>query len=156
MKETINVPRYTDSLVYAVKLTDKYTKMLGLQLFANLGLEISPEELIILDIVNDNPNICQRELAKLLVKDRANTGRLLESLEKKNLMERVVDVKNNRLIKRIALTSLGKETYESVMSKVIPVFNRVYDDFTEEEVEITKNALAKLRNNLKTLVDLQI
>ena len=93
MKETNKIQGYqlfTESLAYEVKLTEKYSKMLGLQLFAKLGAPLSPEEFLALDVVSANPDICQRDLAKLIIKDRANTGRLLEALEKKGYKPRIV------------------------------------------------------------------
>ena len=87
---------YTDSLAYEIKLTEKYSKMLALQLFAKLEAPMSPEGFLVMDVVSCNPEICQRDLARIIIKDRAKTGRLFESLEKKGLIKRVVDVKNNR------------------------------------------------------------
>ncbi|MGN1152429.1 MAG: MarR family winged helix-turn-helix transcriptional regulator [Candidatus Gastranaerophilaceae bacterium] len=147
---------YTESLAYEIKLTEKYSKMLGLQLFAKLNSPITPEEFLVLDVVCCNPDICQRDLAKLLIKDRANTGRLLESLEKKALIKRIVDVKNNRLIKRIELTKDGQKILEDMMAKVIPVFDRVFESFTDEEIEQAKNVLKKMRDTFKEIVELQI
>lgn len=147
---------YTESLAYEIKLTEKYSKMLGLQLFAKLNSPITPEEFLVLDVVCCNPDICQRDLAKLLIKDRANTGRLLESLEKKALIKRIVDVKNNRLIKRIELTKDGQKILENMLSKVIPVFDRVFESFTDEEIEQAKNVLKKMRDTFKEIVELQI
>lgn len=147
---------YTDSLAYEVKLTEKYSKMLGLQLFANLNSPISPEELLVLDVTYCNPDICQRDLAKLLIKDRANTGRLLESLEKKELIKRVVDVKKNRLVKKIILTDEGEEVLRDLMDKIIPVFDKVYENFTDEEIEQAKNVLKRMRDTFNQIVDLQI
>ena len=147
---------YTDSLVYEIKLTEKYSKMLGLQLFAKLNAPISPEEFIVLDATSCNPDICQRDLAKLLIKDRANTGRLLESLEKKEYIKRIIDVKNNRLVKRIILTEAGDKIYKEILEKIIPVLDKAFESFTEEEVTQAKKFLKKMRDTLENIVDLQI
>jgi len=147
---------YTDSLAYEVKLTEKYSKMLCLQLFSRLNASVSPEEFLVLDVTYHNPDICQRDLAKLLIKDRANTGRLLESLEKKSLIKRVVDVKNNRLVKKIILTNEGEGILFSLWEKINPVFTKTFESFTDEEVEFTKKILKKMRDTLKETVEVQI
>ena len=71
---------YTDSIYYELEQTARLMKILTLQLFDKLKLNITPDEYFALDTVSVNAGICQRDLAKLLLKDRANTGRILESL----------------------------------------------------------------------------
>ncbi len=159
MKETNKIQGYqlfTKSLAYEVKLTEKYSKMLGLQLFAKLGAPLSPEEFLALDVVSANPDICQRDLAKLIIKDRANTGRLLEALEKKGLIKRVVDVKNNRLVKKIVITDEGEEILHTWLKKIIPIFDRVYEKFSKEEIEQAKDVLRRMRDAFQDIVDIQI
>ncbi len=155
-KSKISNRLYTDSLFYDVKLTEKYSKMLVLQLFAKLNVPVNPEELLVLDVTYSNPDICQRDLAKLLIKDRANTGRLLESLEKKNLIKRIVDVKNNRLVKRIVLTESGDNLLHDVMDKILPVFDKISEQITDSEVELVRNVLKRARDTFKEVVELQI
>ncbi len=155
-KSKITNRLYTESLYYDVKLTEKYSKMLGLQLFAKLNAPVNPEELLVLDVTYSNPDICQRDLAKLLVKDRANTGRLLESLEKKELIKRVVDVKNNRLVKKIMITESGNQVLHDVMDKIFPLFDKISEKFTDEEIMIVKDVLKRMRDSFKDIVELQI
>ena len=157
MKEQTKIQGYqlfTESLAYEVKLTEKYSKMLGLQLFAKLGAPLSPEEFLALDVVSANPDICQRDLAKLIIKDRANTGRLLEALEKKGLIDRVV--KNNRLVKKIVITDEGEEILHTWLKKIIPIFDRVYEKFSKEEIEQAKGVLRRMRDAFQDIVDIQI
>ena len=92
---------YTDSIYYQLEQTAKYCKYLGMQIFQKLDLPISLDEFVILDILIDNEEICQRDLAKLILKDRPCTGRLLNSLEEKGFIERFDDTKNNRLVKKM-------------------------------------------------------
>ena len=80
---------FTDSISYQTELTAKYWKMLGNQLFEKFNIhDLSIEEFGILDTLLCNPAICQRDLAKIILRDRANTGKLLDNLEKKGLVGR--------------------------------------------------------------------
>ena len=74
---------FTDTIFYQIELTARYSKMLGTQLFGNLGIDLSVSEFSALDMIWANDSLCQRDLAKLLLIDRANTGKLLDSLEQK-------------------------------------------------------------------------
>ena len=89
---------FTDTIFYQIELTSRYTRMLGAQLFGRLGLGLTPEEFSTLDVLSCQDSLCQRDLAKLILKDRANTGKLLDSLENKGFIERTLSVKNNRPI----------------------------------------------------------
>ena len=64
---------YTDSLYYHLKLTARYLEVAAKQLFKTINLD----ELITLDLIKKNEGLCQRDLAKILLKDRANTGRII-------------------------------------------------------------------------------
>ena len=79
---------YTDTLFYQIELTAKYCKLLGQQVFEKYNTGITVEEFAVLDTVLCNGELCQRDVAKLILKDRANTGKLLDTLEKKGLIIR--------------------------------------------------------------------
>jgi len=147
---------YTDSLYFDVQQTAKYCKMLGLQFFAKIESLITSEEFVVLDVVSKTPDICQRDLAKILLRDRANTGRLLESLEKKELIQRIVDVKNNRLVKRILLTEKGLKTITETREIMYPIFDKISIQFTEEELSEAKRILKKMRDIYQEIVELKI
>ena len=101
---------YTDSIYYQIKLASRYMKIFATQLFEEVQAEISFEEFIALDVVNDSKSMCQRDLAKLLLKDRANTGRIADGLKNKGYIEINISLKGNRPIKEIVLTEKGKNT----------------------------------------------
>ena len=96
---------FTDTIFYQVELTARYTKMLGTQLFGKLGVGLTPEEFAALDTISAHNELCQRDIAKLILKDRANTGKLLDSLEQKGLITRELSVKNNRPVKILKITN---------------------------------------------------
>lgn len=105
---------FTDTIFYEIELTSKFCKMLGAQVFEKYQTGISIEEFSILDTLLCNPGLCQRDIAKLILRDRANTGKLLDTLEKKGYLERTLSVKNNRPVKIAKLTEAGiKKTYET-------------------------------------------
>src|SRR5574344_956481 len=147
---------YSETLYFDIKQTAKYCKMLGLQLFSQLNYSITPEEWVVLDIVSKTPDICQRDLAKNLLKDRANTGRLLDSLEKQEMIKRIVDVKNNRLVKRIVLTEKGYDDLQRINKELEPIFDKVSEKFSKEETRQTKQLLKKLRDSFQEIVNLKI
>lgn len=147
---------YIDSIYYDLELTASVLKVLGAQLFEQLGVGISPVEHAALDTIFCNTGICQRDLAKLILKDRACTGRILDSLEEKGLITRFVDVKNNRLVKKMGLTEAGHKKVLEVHDKIEGYLQTVSAQVPEEEIEQLQNALRKFRENILATVNMNI
>ena len=63
---------FTDTIFYQIELTARYCKILGQQVFEKYDTGISVEEYTALDVIMVNRNLCQRDLAKIILKDRAN------------------------------------------------------------------------------------
>jgi DNA-binding MarR family transcriptional regulator len=145
MSENFVLEHYTDSALYEMQLTVKYIKRMALNQFAQLGIEINPEEFLALDILLLNPEICQRDLAKKLLKDRAGMGRILTSLENAGLVERYADKKGKRPVLKAKITSKGRETIEMVTAKILPHIKRIKSHFSEQEEQELFDALRKIR-----------
>lgn len=147
---------YTESTFYAIELTSKYIKRMGLNYFNKIHMEISPEEFLALDVIMLNPGLCQRDLAKEILKDRAGTGRILLSLEAKGMVERFVATKGNRLVRTMKLTPKGEETRKKCESILTPSILKIREKFTEKDSEELKRILKKLRKILSDNVETQI
>lgn len=147
---------YTDSIYYELEQTARLMKILTLQLFDRLKLDITPDEYFALDTVSVNAGICQRDLAKLLLKDRANTGRILESLEQKGFITRFIDTKNNRLVKKMGITEKGYNELELINTKVRRHIENTRGKITPKEVEKVQEVLKKFRKNLEQMVETNI
>ena len=107
MKKFFGRKHYTETIHYDIEQLARVMKLAAVQTFNKLKLDITPDEFSTLDVISCHSGICQRDLAKLILKDRANTGRILDSLEEKELVTRFVDTKSNRLVKKMALTEKG-------------------------------------------------
>jgi len=147
---------FTDTIFYRIELTAKYVKKLGQQVFEKINAGISVDEFAVLDTISYHKPECQRDLAKLILKDRANTGKLLDSLEGKNLITRELTIKNNRPVRSIKLTEAGINKLNEIADKVKLPFIKVRDRFNEDNIEEVVNMLAKLREILKEEVEIQI
>lgn len=147
---------YIDSIYYDLELTSHAMKALGNHLFEHLNLGITPLEHAALDTIFCNTGICQRDLAKLILKDRANTGRILDSLEEKGLITRFVDVKNNRLVKKMGVTEQGHKVLEQVRKKIESYVKGISVQFSEDEIDQLQQALKKFRENILELVNMKI
>jgi len=155
-EESIKKNHYTDSIFYEIELTAKYCKMLGTQFFDKINAGITPDEYIVLDTILTNPEICQRDIAKSILKDRANTGKILDSLEKKGYIERILTTKNNYPVRMAKLTELGHQKVKYISDTEKPYTDIVREKFEEMDVARIKTNLKKLREELKQILEIQI
>ena len=147
---------YTDSIFYQFEQTAKYCRFLGVQVIQKLNMPISPDEFYALDVIMMHDNICQRELAKLILKDRPNTGRILDSLEEKGYIERFADTKNNRLVRRMKITDTGKKITEETSERLREYISNLPKIFSDEDKNRLKELIIRFRENLEKEVEMKI
>ena len=147
---------FTDTIFYQIELTARYTKMLGTQLFGKLGVGLTPEEFAALDTISAQDGLCQRDIAKLILKDRANTGKLLDALESKGFIERELTSKNNRPVKIVKITKLGTKIYTETYSKLEPHHKMVKERIANTDLEKVGELLRDLREILEDTIDIDI
>ena len=147
---------FTDTIFYQVELTARYTKMLGTQLFGKLGIGLTPEEFAALDTISAHEELCQRDIAKLILKDRANTGKLLDSLEQKGFITRELTSKNNRPVKIVKITEQGRNIYNEIYTKLEPHHKIVKEKIVNTDLAKVGELLRELREVLEDSIDIDI
>ena len=147
---------YTDSIHYELEQTSRLMKKLTNQFFEKLHIGLSIDEYAALDTVSINAGICQRDLAKLILKDRANTGRILDSLEQKGFITRFIDTKNNRLVKKMGITEKGLKELDTINKKVKQYLEGVTKDILDEDIAKVQETLKSFRLELEKLVEINI
>ncbi len=147
---------YIDSIFYQFEQTAKYCRYLSVQIFQKLDLGITFDEFITLDTIDANECICQRELAKLILKDRASTGRLLNSLEEKGYIERFVDTKNNRLVRKMKISDKGRGILIEITHKLKAYISKLPKILSEEDKAALIDSIVNFRHNIEKEVQMNI
>lgn len=156
ISEEPQIEHYTDSIHYELEQTSRLMKMLGKQLFEKLEISINMDEYVALDTISTNVGICQRDLAKLIIKDRANTGKILDKLEQKGFVTRFIDTKNNRLIKKIGITESGYNELNFINKKIKQYFENVTRKISVGNCKKVQKSLKALRLELEQIVETKI
>jgi len=151
-----DVNYFCESIAHDIIKTAVYLRVKGSQYFSKLDLGITFEQYIALDAISHNPDMCQRDLSKMILKDRSNTGRILNILDENDFIERTVETKNNRLIKKLKITEKGQKILDDNYSKIKNDFAKVFEVMTEEEFTQLKYLLGKYRNILQEDTNIQI
>lgn len=155
MKEKENC-HYTESIIYSMEQTVTYFKIKGAQFFNQLNLGITIDQFGVLDAIYCNDDICQRDLSKIVLRDRSNTGRILNILEKNGFVKREIETKGKRLVKKIYITDNGRKIIEENHEKLRVAFVKVFENVSEEEFATLRKTLDKLKESLSKTTTIQI
>lgn len=148
---------FEQSLAYAIEKTAVYYRLKGAQFFNSRNYGITLEQFCVLEILyHSKEEICQRDVSKKILKDRSNTSRFLNILEEKAFIERNVDTKQKRLVKKVKITQKGKELYELIIPEIKAEYWTSLEGVSDEEISFMKNMLEKIRNNLSKDTNIQI
>ena len=147
---------FRDTIFYQIELTARYCKLLGVQVFEHFNIGLSVEEYTILDTLMSQKELCQRDLAKLILKDRANTGKLLDGLEKKDFIKRTLSIKNNRPVKLIEITQAGINQAEEAAKRIRPHYKAIKEKIDNSDIARVGELLTDLRSVLNESLKIQI
>lgn len=147
---------FIDSIVYLIEQTATYCFTEGSKFFDEMDLGVSLDQYITIDTISLKPGICQSELAKLILKDRSFTSRTLNSLEIKGLIERKIEMKGKRLVKRLYLTLKGKQVLADNQERLKKTFIDIFKDISDEEFKTVREILEKMKYSISkyTLIPL--
>ena len=124
------------------------TKKFG-QNAQKFGIDISQDQWMVLGPIWKNKGISQKDIAEYCGKDKTSVTKIIDTLEKKNLLVRVPDQLDQR-IKRVVLSNKGKEMMENSMVVMEQTRNEVRKGISDQEIDLFKIVLSKIYNNLKT------
>lgn len=112
------------------------------------GINITPEQYLVMDILWEKSSISQQNIADIIQKDKNSVTKIIDSLEKKNLVIRLVD-KNDRRINKIELTEEGS-TLEKITTEVaINFMNDVVKNIDTKDLDTFVNVMRQIKNNLE-------
>ncbi|MFJ7746331.1 MarR family winged helix-turn-helix transcriptional regulator [Peribacillus sp. NPDC097295] len=140
----ISIKDYMSIMIHQTDLTlTRYIK-------AKLApLNIAPEQNLILLLLWGKDGRSQNEIAKSLLKDKTNITRMLDNLEKKELITRHVNESDSRSY-NVYLTEKGIKLGEQVYP-ITEEFNRIVcSGITSEELQIANKVLLKIQKNIES------
>ena len=139
------------------KFENSFGRILGVahtSLFRHLSklmkeenLPITPEQFSVLSHLWQKDGLQQTELALCTNRNRANVTRVLDILERENIVERRDDI-NDRRVFRIYLTDKGKSLKEATAKCAEQSINDSLKGLTEEEINTCIKVLLKIKSNV--------
>lgn len=96
---------------------------------------------------HENENIYQKDLENIFKVSRATLSGVLQTMEKYQLIDRVIDTNDTRT-KKIILNKKAKEIFKEKKKKFANVENIILKDIKKEELESFFKVLEKMKSNL--------
>jgi len=110
--------------------------------------DLSFELIEILGLLSRNNGINQQEIGNKVSKDKSSITYLINSLVKRDLVERIA-YKNDRRNKQIFLTPKGKQIVETVYPWALDLYKKAAGGINEEEICKALLLVKKMTANLE-------
>jgi DNA-binding MarR family transcriptional regulator len=110
-------------------------------------LPITPEQFGLMTHLWKQDGLTQQELAVLTCRDRANVTRIIDILEREEIVERRDDI-NDRRVFKIFLTKKGKSLEDGTADCAKQAIKEATQGSTKEEIEICMKVLRRTIENL--------
>ncbi len=117
--------------------------------FKQNGIEITVEQWSVLYHLWKTDGLSQQQLCDATYRDKPSITRLVDNLEKLQLVKRIAS-KNDRRINQVFLTAQGKKMETVSMSVAETTLNESLEGVPQDRIEICKEVLQLVYENLKT------
>jgi DNA-binding MarR family transcriptional regulator len=116
--------------------------------FRVAGLDITIEQWSILYHLWKEDCLSQQELCNRTYRDKPSITRLIDNLEKQNLVKRIVSAEDKR-INNVCLTDAARPLQDKTLEIANQTMEEALVGVSKEEIESVKSVLQKVYDNLK-------
>lgn len=116
--------------------------------FADAGHDVTVEQMGLLICLWKTEGISQKALVNNVKKVKSSITRLIDNMEKRNLVVRITD-KEDKRNKLIYLTYKGKALREELEVIIQQVYKEAFNGISKEHLEICKNVLINMYSNME-------
>ena len=115
--------------------------------FNSSGYDITYEQWSTLMYLLHSDGNSQNEMAEKTHRDKVSITKIIDNLEKRDLVLRKQD-NNDRRIKRIFITKSGKKLVPNLKSIAEKTLNEAFSDIKKKDLDSFKNVLSSIVENL--------
>jgi len=123
--------------------------------FKQANVDITIEQWSVLYHLWKQDGLSQQQLCDATFRDKPSITRLVDNLEKLNLVKRVAS-KDDRRINKIYLTAEANDLQEKAMGLDNQTLNEALEGVTNGQIEIAKEVLQQVYDNLQAPASLSI
>lgn len=142
----IHDTRLSDVIYFHLERTMRRVKEHTRELFKEEGFDITIDQWVLLKRIGEVQDITQIDLANSTFKEPAAVTRMLNILEKQNLILR----KRSEVDRRafiVSLTENGKDLVKTMTPHVQDIRSKGLNNFTESDIDTLKRLVTKIYHN---------
>lgn len=141
----MHIPAKT--VFYTIERTIKAYRKFSRQNFSKVVGDITIDQKLILQYLNDHPELSQNEIAELVFKDNASLTRMIDLMVRKGFLRRSINPRDRRRF-IIELTTKGKDILEKLGPVIVENRKKAFAGISEEELLQLEITLNKIVSNL--------
>ena len=137
-----------DFLIYQIYGSARLLRFQLQKLLDENEPNFTPEQAFLLYKLYMNDGQSQRQLADKILNDYPNITRLIDKLEKKGYVRRVVDENDRRMFK-IYMSEEGKSRFNSFIPLIMHQRRKLLENISSDEEKIVKDVLKRIEQNVQ-------
>ena len=118
--------------------------------FKKEGINLTAEQFLVMDTLWNQGEMTQQNIAYIIQKDKNSVTQFIDNLEKKGLVQRVVDSADRR-VNNIKLSKAGLAMKDKTKKVAIAAINDILEGIPEEELKDFVKVLNKACENIEKL-----
>lgn len=133
----------------SVRVSKKITRLINHYL---KPYHITTEQWSVLRTLYESNRIPQRELSIKTDKDQATLTKILDLLEKQNLLRRIPNPDDRRSF-LIEITDTGTDLVQNLTNFIEDIFSKITEGIDEDKLDIYQEVLSSLEKNIEQLLE---
>ena len=134
-------------VIIELHLTGYKNKRYIASMLRQQGVPLTPEQFMLIDLLWNEGEMTQQQLANQLKKDKNSVTMLVDAIESKGLVVRKPN-ENDRRANTLVLTDKALELKEMAKQKGISILDGMLEGISEEELHSFLNTLRLLNQNM--------
>ena len=114
------------------------------------GINLTAEQFLVMDALWNQGEMTQQNIAYIIQKDKNSVTQFVDNLEKKGLVQRVVD-SSDRRVNNISLSKIGLEMKDNTKKVAIEAINDILEGIPENDLRAFVNVLNRACNNIEKI-----
>ncbi len=136
-----------NNIYFQIELTARKIRRYGQNVLNSHGIDITIEQWLVLNVINENEYTNQIYVGEKLVKDKPTISRMVNHLEKKELIVKTTSAIDSRKVE-LSLSKKGKD----LITNLYPIIENIrltgLSKLSKNENESIETILKKIRENL--------
>ena len=116
--------------------------------FKKEGINLTAEQFLVMDALWNQGEMTQQTIAYIIQKDKNSVTQFIDNLEKKGLVQRVVDSADRR-VNNIKLSKTGLAMKENTKRVAIAAINDILEGIPEEDLKTFVKVLNRACDNIE-------